>query len=135
MDASKPLPIEPDHLRELIRSSYDSGDMVPELPKLVLNIVEGYLAGHNIRFRFGDSVADDILSGAVIKCLTAIHNKTVDLDYNPFNYFTRITANEANKEIVRHCQRSADLKYYLEEEDCNGYYTDQFDFDTPEKED
>ena len=103
------LPISPDYLRGLIQQSYDQGGCTNELADIVVRIISGFLDGKNCRYRYGDCVADDILSDATINALTAIQNQKIDPSGNPFSYITRCAAHEYARHTVNASQRRTDF--------------------------
>lgn len=106
------LPISPDYLRGLIQKSYDAGECSNELADIVVRIISGFLDGKNCRFRYGDVVADDILSDATINALTALQNQKIDPSGNPFSYITRCAAHEYARHTVNASQRRTDWTRY-----------------------
>ena len=107
--------VDPARLSSLVRDFYSTGNYPTELDDAILQIVEGYIAGHRIRYCYGDAVADDVLSDAHIDASMAIVKRLVDPDCNIFNYITRIAGSCASAHCAKHNAFTGNLQLYATE--------------------
>lgn len=109
--------VSKEDLASLLEDFYTTGQYSRKLDDVVLRICSGVLSRYRMGFRYGDVIAEDILSDAHLACSQAILDRKVDLAYNPFSYLTRIVMTTLFGRCRGENERAREIKEYLKQEE------------------
>lgn len=111
--------VSKEDLASLLEDFYTTGQYSRKLDDVVLRICSGVLSRYRTGFRYGDVIAEDILSDAHLACSQAILDRKVSIDRNPFGYLTRVAVTTLFGRCRGENERAREIKEYLKKEGRN----------------